>query len=35
MAYENNAEPDKDVAIRTGEFAMLMYSIGGSPTVIF
>jgi solute carrier family 45 protein 1/2/4 len=27
MAYENNAEPNKDVATRTGEFAMLIYSI--------
>ena len=35
MAYENNAEPDKDVATRTGEFAMLIYSIGRSPTAIF
>ena len=35
MAYENNAEPDQDVATRMGEFAMLMYSIGGSLTVIF
>lgn len=31
MAYENNAEPDKDVATRTGEFAMLLYSIGKLP----
>jgi len=28
MAYENNAEPDNDVATRTGEFAMLIFSIG-------
>jgi hypothetical protein len=28
MAYENGAEPDKDIAARTGEFAMLIFSIG-------
>jgi len=28
MAYEHNEEPDKDIATRTGEFAMLIYSIG-------
>jgi len=28
MAYEHNEEPNKDVATRTGEFAMLAYSIG-------
>lgn len=28
MAYEHNEEPDADVATRTGEFAMLIYSIG-------
>src|SRR5262245_1997969 len=28
MAYEHNKEPDKDIATRTGEFAMLIYSIG-------
>jgi solute carrier family 45 protein 1/2/4 len=27
MAYENNAEPNADVATRRGEFAMLIYSI--------
>lgn len=27
MAYEQQTEPDKDVATRTGEFAMLIYSI--------
>ena len=30
MAYEQQTEPDKDVATRTGEFAMLIYSIGTS-----
>lgn len=35
MAQENNAEPDKDVATRKGEFAMLIYSIGRPPTTIF
>jgi hypothetical protein len=30
MAYEHNKEPDKDVATRAGEFAMLIYSIGES-----
>jgi len=28
MAYEHNAEPDHDVATRTGEFAMLIFSVG-------
>jgi solute carrier family 45 protein 1/2/4 len=28
MAYEHQEEPDSDVATRTGEFAMLIYSIG-------
>lgn len=28
MAYQNNAEPDKDIATRSGEFAMLIFSIG-------
>lgn len=28
MAYEMGTEPDPDVATRTGEFAMLIYSIG-------
>jgi hypothetical protein len=28
MAYENNTEPDKDIATRTGELAMLIFSIG-------
>jgi solute carrier family 45 protein 1/2/4 len=27
MAYEHNAEPDPEYATRTGEFAMLLYSI--------
>ncbi|KDQ64622.1 hypothetical protein JAAARDRAFT_28261 [Jaapia argillacea MUCL 33604] len=27
MAYEKQAEPDNDLATRTGEFAMLLYSI--------
>jgi len=27
MAYEHNAEPDHDVATRTGEFAMLIFSV--------
>ncbi|KAF8897661.1 major facilitator superfamily domain-containing protein [Infundibulicybe gibba] len=29
MAYENQKEPDHDVATRTGEFAMLIYSVVG------
>ena len=33
MAYEHQEEPDSDVATRTGEFAMLIYSIGRSITV--
>lgn len=33
MAYEHQKEPDPDVATRTGEFAMLIYSIGTSPFV--
>lgn len=28
MAYEMGKEPDPDVATRTGEFAMLLYSLG-------
>jgi len=28
MAYENNQEPDPELATRKGEFAMLIYSIG-------
>lgn len=28
MAYEHQKEPDADLATRTGEFAMLLYSIG-------
>ena len=28
MAYELGREPDPELATRTGEFAMLMYSIG-------
>ena len=28
MAYELGREPDHDIATRTGEFAMLIYSIG-------
>lgn len=28
MAYELQREPDHDIATRTGEFAMLIYSIG-------
>lgn len=28
MAYQDQKEPDPDVATRTGEFAMLCYSIG-------
>jgi hypothetical protein len=28
MAYQNNAEPNKDIATRSGEFAMLIFSIG-------
>jgi hypothetical protein len=28
MAYEQNKEPDPELATRTGEFAMLMYSVG-------
>lgn len=31
MAYEIHGEPDNDVATRTGEFALLIYSIGGVP----
>jgi hypothetical protein len=29
MAMELDAEPDPDLATRKGEFAMLLYSIGG------
>jgi hypothetical protein len=32
MAYEHNEEPDKDLATRKGEFAMLIFSIGESET---
>jgi hypothetical protein len=28
MAHELGEEPDRDIATRTGEFAMLIYSIG-------
>jgi hypothetical protein len=28
MAYEHNKEPDPELATRTGELAMLIYSIG-------
>jgi solute carrier family 45 protein 1/2/4 len=28
MAYENQKEPDPELATRSGEFAMLLYSIG-------
>jgi solute carrier family 45 protein 1/2/4 len=28
MAYEHNMEPDKDLATRKGELAMLIFSIG-------
>ena len=28
MAYEHNKEPDTTLAVRKGEFAMLLYSIG-------
>jgi hypothetical protein len=28
MAYQNGEEPDADIAVRKGEFAMLIYSIG-------
>lgn len=28
MAFELQKEPEHDVATRTGEFAMLLYSIG-------
>lgn len=28
MAFELGKEPDHDFAIRSGEFAMLIYSIG-------
>ena len=28
MAYEQNKEPDPELATRTGELAMLIYSIG-------
>ena len=28
MAYQLGEEPDIDLATRTGEFAMLVYSIG-------
>jgi hypothetical protein len=38
MAYEHGAEPDNEIATRTGELAMLLYSIGNSlitnPTYI-
>jgi hypothetical protein len=30
MAYENQKEPDAELATRSGEFAMLLYSIGTS-----
>lgn len=30
MAYENQKEPDPELATRSGEFAMLLYSIGTS-----
>jgi solute carrier family 45 protein 1/2/4 len=28
MAYEQKKEPDPELATRTGEFAMLIYSVG-------
>ena len=28
MAFEQNKEPDPDMATRTGELAMLVYSLG-------
>lgn len=34
MAYEKNEEPDHDLAIRTGELAMLIYSVGASSYLI-
>ena len=30
MAYEHQKEPDPELATRSGEFAMLLYSIGTS-----
>ena len=35
MAHEIGREPDPDVATRTGEFAMLIYSIGMLSDVSF
>jgi len=32
MAYQLGKEPDIDLATRTGELAMLLYSIGGSSS---
>lgn len=34
MAYEQGIDPDKDLATRTGEFAMLIYSIGAISSVL-
>lgn len=32
MAYQLGEEPDIELATRAGEFAMLLYSIGGSSS---
>ena len=35
MAYEHNKEPDPELATRTGELAMLIYSIGWCCKLLF
>jgi hypothetical protein len=35
MAYEENKEPDPEYATRTGELAMLIYSIGWCFKLMF
>ena len=35
MAYELNKEPDPEIATRTGELAMLIYSIGWCFKLMF
>ena len=35
MAYELNKEPDPELATRTGERAMLIYSVGWCIGLIF
>lgn len=35
MAYELNKEPDAELATRTGELAMLIYSIGWCFKLMF